>query len=393
MTEQAADFASERRTGEAAGLRPAVVRGLAWFALVGQAVFVASWIVAGALDPGYSHVDSGVSVLGADDAEHPWIVNGGFVVLGLSIAALGPALLGVLPRRRASRVAAGLFALSGAAFVAIAAFPVDCDLGAAACEARFEDGDLSWQTTAHLWTEVVFDIAFIGTAFALARVLWPGPLAAAALACGLFGFAFVGVSFALYEVADGGGGIVQRAGWLTVHAWVAIAAIGVLHRTAAGRASDLIPVGPREFFGRAWSGSGGFCLGAFYVERLAQPLTFTRESRWIDDEHWIVDDTTRFDNGFTIERRMHAEMVAPDRARVVADDMPGGAELMLDEDGYRVVPRRYRLAYPVGPVRFTMRCRDEVRACDGGELLWTIRFSWLGIPAGVLRGRVHRVEP
>jgi hypothetical protein len=89
---------------------------------------------------------------------------------------------------------------------------------------------------------------------------------------------------------------------------------------------------------------------------------------------------------------MHAEMVAPDRARVVADDMPGGAELLLEENGYRVVPRRYRYAFPLGPVRFTMRCRDEVKLCEGGELEWTIRFSWLGIPAGVLRGRVRRVD-
>jgi hypothetical membrane protein len=61
--------------------------------------FIASWIVAGALQHGYSHLDSGVSVLGAKNAANPLIVNAGLVVLGLSLAALGVALVSVLPRR------------------------------------------------------------------------------------------------------------------------------------------------------------------------------------------------------------------------------------------------------------------------------------------------------
>ena len=61
------------------------VRGLTWAALAGQLVFIASWIVAGALEPGYSHLDNYVSALGAKHAAHPWIVNTGIVVLGASI--------------------------------------------------------------------------------------------------------------------------------------------------------------------------------------------------------------------------------------------------------------------------------------------------------------------
>jgi hypothetical protein len=371
-------------------LRPGLVRGLAWFALVGQAVFVASWIVAGALDPGYSHADSGVSTLAAEDAENPWIVNGGFVVLGLSIAALGPALAAVLPRRRASWAAAALFVLSGVSIGSIAALPVGCDFSSAACEARFEAGDLSWQTSAHIWVSFLFDFAFIGTAFALGRALWPGPLAAAAIMAALTGITIVGLSTVFYESVGEGGGVVQRIGWLTTHAWVAIVAIGVLHRSAVARPSELMPVGPRALLGQTWSGPGGFCLGAFYIERFAQPITFTRRSRWIDDQFWIVDDTTEFKSGFAIQRRMFGELIGPERVRIVADDMPGGAEIVVEEGGYRVYP--YKYSYPLGPVRFTMRCRDEVRKREGGELEWTIRFSWLGIPAGVLRGYVRPQE-
>src|SRR4051812_34931251 len=86
-------------------------RKLAWAALVGQVVFIASWVVAGALQPGYSHANQGVSELGARGAEHPLIVNAGLVVFGLTFVALGVALLAVLP----SRGAAALFMAAGVA--------------------------------------------------------------------------------------------------------------------------------------------------------------------------------------------------------------------------------------------------------------------------------------
>ena len=73
--------------------RRATTRALVWVAFAGQLAFVASWVIAGALDPGYSHLEAGVSVLAARTAEHPWIVTAGLIALGLAIAALGAALL------------------------------------------------------------------------------------------------------------------------------------------------------------------------------------------------------------------------------------------------------------------------------------------------------------
>src|SRR6266496_5310398 len=54
------------RTGEVA---VGIARKLVWFALAGQLLFVVSWIVAGALEPGYSHLDQAVSELGGRGAE------------------------------------------------------------------------------------------------------------------------------------------------------------------------------------------------------------------------------------------------------------------------------------------------------------------------------------
>src|SRR5438094_5342538 len=78
------------------------IRSLAWFAVAAQGLFVASWIVAGALQRSYSASDSGVSALAAHGMRDPWIAMAGFVVLGLGLAALAPGLRAVLPRRRAA---------------------------------------------------------------------------------------------------------------------------------------------------------------------------------------------------------------------------------------------------------------------------------------------------
>ena len=91
------------------------MRAAAWLAIGGQLAFIASWIVAAALEPRYSDVHDYVSELGAKSAAHPWIVNTGIAVLGLSIAVLGPALVPTL-RRPLSRVSlAALFVIAGVA--------------------------------------------------------------------------------------------------------------------------------------------------------------------------------------------------------------------------------------------------------------------------------------
>lgn len=380
------------RTGPATGLRlgPAPVRQLAWLALAGQAAFVAAWVIAGALEPGYSGVDQGISELGARNAAHPWLMNTGFVVLGLAIAALGPCLVAVLPRRRAARVTGALFAVAGVAMALHAAFPLDCGLTVdKVCIARFHAGELSWQTTAHLWTGLVFEIAFVATPFALARALWPSPIAAASLASGLSG---VGILAASYAVVDGAGaseGIVQRIGFVPVHLWVLIVAVGVLH-ALRGRpdAGVLVPVRPRTFFGRAWAGPGEVTLFPHLVwRRLPLRIEFRREVEPVSDEVWLATDTTTFQSGVKFVRRMIVLMEAPNRVRVVADDMPGGAELVLTEGGYRVRP--YRFTYPLGPVGMTFSCHDRVREHADGSLDWTIGFRWHGLPVGRVFGRVR----
>src|SRR3954452_14667519 len=140
-----------RREGTGVPSR-STARGLTWVALAGQVVFIAAWVVAGALEPGYSHVDQAVSELAARTAAHPGIVTAGIVAFGLSFAALGIALPAALPRRRASRSAAALFVAAGSAIVLSAAFRLDCGPSVEHCRDLWRHGALSWQQDAHVWS-------------------------------------------------------------------------------------------------------------------------------------------------------------------------------------------------------------------------------------------------
>src|SRR5215212_638739 len=165
-------------------------RKLAWFAIAGQVVFVVAWIVAGALEDGYSQVDQGVSELGADGAANPLLANAALVVLGAAIAAVGLAL-------RRMRLATVLFVCAGGAFVVAGVVPLDCGLSHDSCERMWHAGELTWRTDVHLWAAFAAEVSLALTPFALARALWPGPVAPLAFGAGVFGVALGIAQFAI----------------------------------------------------------------------------------------------------------------------------------------------------------------------------------------------------
>jgi Protein of unknown function (DUF998) len=385
----------------AAGVRPAsrvgkgpvaAARTFAWLALAGQLAFVISWIVAGALEPGYSHLEQGISELGASDARNPWIVNAGIVVLGLSIAALAPAMLAVLPRRRAALVAAGLFAGAGVLLALGGVFPLDCGFSQAACERRWDAGQLPWQTYVHLWAGLGFSVAFLLTPFALARSLWPRPSGLLALSAGVDGVVIFAVSQALAASETEVWGLVQRLGFGVIHLWVLIVAVGVLHSVQKGpRPSELAPLRPREFFEGSWRGEGELVPWPYLVWRRF-PMRFDalREFTWLSDEVWLMDDVATFRSGWVERRRRFFQLVAPDRIHVTADDAPDGTDLLLEEGGYRIAP--YRFVVAVGPLRFALWCRETHRLERDGTIVDTMRLRWHGLPVAhvTIRARAER---
>jgi len=369
------------------------VRGLTWAALAGQLVFIASWIVAGALEPGYSHLSDYVSALGGKHAAHPWIVNAGIVVLGLSIVALGVAVLQVLPRRGAAVVAALLFVGAGVTLGLEGVFRIDCSFASQHCEDLWRAGRLSWQTDAHLWGSLVGQLLFALTPFALARALWPSPVAAASLVAGSEGLA-IGVAVFFLGGSDSAGGLVQRTGLAVLHLWVLIVAVGILYATRGEpRPGRLVPLRPRDFFAKTWSGEGELKLRPFFLGRFfAQRFSATRESVWLSDTLFRFEDEAGFGDGRSQRRRTYCEFVADDQVRLTAGDFPEGVDVWLEEGGYRVTP--FRMAFPLGPLPVLIRVHDVSYVEPDGTFAnsFDARDLVFGIPLARLTFRVRPTD-
>jgi hypothetical protein len=365
-----------------------VARKLAWAALAGQLVYVASWVAAGALQPGYSHADQGVSELGARGAEHPLIVNAGHVVLGLSFVALGVALLAVLP----SRLSAGLFVASGLAVIALGVIRLDCGLSDPRCEAMWRAGDLSWHESGHLWAGLAMRVFLVLTPFALAWALRPAPVALLAAGAGFAGLAVGLGAYLSYGSDNAGDGLVQRFELVVMHLWVLTIATGILYALRRPQPPGrLVRLRPRDFFASEWSGEGLLLVRPFFLwRRLARPFEARRSATFVSDDVVRFDDEARYTPARVQRRRTYCEFVSEDRIEITAGDLPEGAVVDIEEDGYRVTP--FRMDFPIGPVGIPIRVHDVSRVEADGTLLNT--FEARALVFGLLLARLtFKVRP
>jgi len=146
------------------------------------------------------------------------------------------------------------------------------------------------------------------------------------------------------------------------------------------------PLQPREFFRGVWRGEGELLphplLRAFLPR---QPFRFSSEVTWLTDTIWLVEDRFAFASGRTLSRKMFAELVAPDRIHVTADDMPLGADIELHERGFRFTPYFALGSYREGGRLYRLRCFDECRLDDEGYLHDTIEMRYWGLPVATMR--------
>ena len=359
-------------------------RAFVWVAFAAQAIFFASWIVAGALEPHYSHVQRYVSELAGRNAAHPWIETIGIAALGVSLIALGAALPGALQRRRAlpaiAFVAAGLVA--GLA----AAFPLDCSTTIDHhCKALQDAGRLSGDHYAHLWLSLANQVFLLLTPFALARALWPGTAGAVFLSFGTTGLGIGAAMTLAYSASGAADGLIQRFGFLVLLVWVVIVGGRILWATrGAPRTSGLIPMRPREFLARSWSGSGELVLQPIFLGRLfAQRVEARRESVWISERVWRIDDEAYFGDGRFERRQMYCEFVSDSHVRLTANDLVDGADVWLEPEGFRL--SEFRMAWPVGPFPLIVRCSDRSYFEPDGTFVNRIEIYSLGIRIPVAR--------
>ena len=371
------------------GRRLQFARGVASAVIAAQALSLASWILAGALD-GSSIWRIGVSDLGALTAPRAWIMNVGWVVLGSSVAVLAWPLRLVLPAHR-RKAAVLLFVLAGVGLALMGVFRLDCGLHSHVCESRFVAGRLSWHTAGHAWAGLIATATIVLTPFAIAWALWPSSVAAAALAAGVFGIGVGVVSEVVYR-ATALYGLADRVQLVAANLWIALVAAGVLYTTRRGPVvMPLTRLRAGAFFAGSWAGDGELKAWPPLVGRLIRArFDLTRTTRFLTDDTWIFEDQAVFAGDRVLTQRLICELQPSGRIHVTGDLVPGGSEVLLDDQGYRLTPYRYLVQ--LGPLHLTVRCRDRHEVQPDGALVSTVTARWLGVPLVRLTARAQRTD-
>jgi hypothetical protein len=217
------------------------VRALALFAFAAQVIFILGWILAGALERGYSPVRSFISELGRRGAANAWIFDLSVVVWGLGFIALGIASASALRGQRWGKALPSLCVLAGVFAVLDAPLRLDCAATVEhLCRAREAAGALSWRHYGHEWSSLGIEVALVLTPFALAVSAWPSRLARLVLGAGVAVLLARATTYLLSGGFNGHNGLEQRLWLLVVHVWVAICACALLAEAHAGAARSAL---------------------------------------------------------------------------------------------------------------------------------------------------------
>ena len=144
-------------------------------AVAGPLVFSAAWLVAWTAQETYSPLREDISALAALDAQQPWIMVAGFLALALGLAALGAGLMRAVAGGRAARIGALLVLLAGLGILVAGIARNDCSSELAACKARIDAGEVSWQHGLHDAVSGLVFLALVVAQLVLARAFRRDP--------------------------------------------------------------------------------------------------------------------------------------------------------------------------------------------------------------------------
>jgi hypothetical protein len=153
---------------------------------------------------------------------------------------------------------------------------------------------------------------------------------------------------------------------------------------ASAQVGSSAVVDPRRLFSGTWRGEGELTPhGPARLVMRREAVRITGTGEWLSDSIWRVRERFEMSSGWAFERRMFMELVAPDRVRATADDIPLGADVRLTADGFQF--QRFRSWLPYRGVRFRLGCSSDSALGSDGLLRGTVRLDLLRVPVATLR--------
>ena len=130
----------------------------------------------------------------------------------------------------------------------------------------------------------------------------------------------------------------------------------------------------------------------FLWRRFARPFEAHRRATFVSDRLIRFDDEAHFAPGRVRRRRTYCEFVSDERIELTAGDLPEGATVQVEEEGYRLTP--FRMDFPIGPVSLPIRVHDVSSVEADGTLLNTFeaRALVLGVRLARLTFKVRPVD-
>jgi len=148
------------------------------------------------------------------------------------------------------------------------------------------------------------------------------------------------------------------------------------------------PVQPREFFSGIWTGEGEVrFLGPARWFRRPETFRYQTQVHWITESHSQFIDVFEFERGRRLEIPFVSEVVGARRLHVTSPDMPGGADILLSEQGYTYSP--YVLLVRFGPFQVRLHCTDVNVVESDGVIHDRAEMKWLGLHIATLTMRIR----
>ncbi len=140
----------------------------------------------------------------------------------------------------------------------------------------------------------------------------------------------------------------------------------------------ITPLQPGEFFTGVWHGTGEFRLHSilhWFVPD--QHVEYQGQTTWLSDTLWMATEEFRLSRAGPTSRITYIQIIGPERLHMTCDDIPGGADILLHDRGFKLTPYLFRS--PFAGRYLTVKCFDEAELDEKGILHDHIKMYYVGI--------------